>query len=135
MVCSEHDPGPFAERRRATLVAEPGAEYRAGSPKDALADVRTGNGVSCPAAAGHTGPLAHYHLHQFRPLRPFQCDRGEQPDRRRAVGFGRDLLDLGHVQALLGADSDFQRSVALRPCASRRVAEEHNMDRTIYIAS
>src|SRR5262249_49872045 len=88
--------------------------------------------VSIPLLA-RAGSLAHYHLHQFRPLRPFQYDRGEQLVRLRAVGFGRDLLDLGDVHALLGTHSDLQRSVARRPRASRPVAEEHNIYCPIYI--
>jgi hypothetical protein len=40
---------------------------------------------------------------------------------RGAVGFGRDLLDLGDVHALHGSGSDLRHSVARCPRASRPV--------------
>ena len=109
-VCRERnslrqDAETVAKERHTTRASRPGVEYRDGSRKNALADVRTGNDFGFPAVTDRAGSLAHGYFHQFRSLRSSQRDRGRQLVCLRAVGFRRNLFDPGDVRPLRRIDS------------------------------
>jgi hypothetical protein len=95
-----------------SALSSPGIDLRNGHRTSSLVDVRTNRRTGLGAVADCADSVAHYDLHQFRPLRARESHCRGQFFRLRAGGFQCDSPDSGDVLALPRPASHLQQPIA-----------------------